>query len=469
MSSASELTWQVLLYGAIVLTYAGVGAALLRARTTLSKWLAGSYLAIYSENVVAFMMAMCGYDPHEWLLGHPQTTHYLTLVLISMWVTLLAVFLFTRRPQLPRLLDGLPPFRLSETRIRQGLLLTSLICALLSLGLSAGGYRGYYLADQYFYNPPPWRDVVESIIATGGTINLVLLLFDYVRYERIRYPEWILLLMWAAAGLVSGFKSQVVFPFFYALVAAWLTTGLRTRHWLFLWSAVVVAYGVVEPMREWRWSAGHDNGVRGLYDLTTTGSLTVPKFDDVALAFMARIDPAATGVQALEADQFGQVDAYRERLSEAYRYMLALAFVPRLVWPEKPLANHGAELSSELYGVSTNSVTPSGIVDSYLWSGYFGLAFNSILTAYFWVLAGLLLTKYMHRPLHYLPAVLLTPVLAMPTPIKAFHYIAILRAFAATALFYVIAKNVGLVQHNRSLRPAQRPTPGVHTSLMVGR
>jgi hypothetical protein len=459
MASASHFSWQLVLYGMIAFTYAGVAASLLDARTTPRKWLAGSYLLLFSESVVAFPMAVSGYDPYEWLLGHPQTTQYLALVLTSMWITLVAMVVFARNSRLPRLVGGLPPFRASESRIRQSLILVSLVCALLSLAFSAGGYHGYYLADEYFYEPPPWRDIVGSIIGTGAAINFVLLLFGYVTFGRIRGPERLLLLLWAGAGLANGFKSQVVFPFFYALVAAWLANQLRARHWAFFAIAVVVAYSVVEPMREWRWSAGHDNSVRGVYELTTTGSLTVPKLDDVALAFMARLDSAEIAVQALEADQFGQITGYRERLNEAYRYLPALTFVPRVLWPGKPLANHGGELSVELLNVSKNSVDPSAVVDSYLWGGYIGVVFNSILTAYCLTLAGRLITNYKHQPLRYLPALLLVPVLAMPPPIRAFYYITLLRAFVGTALFYGIARRVGLVRNDGPALPALRPIP----------
>ena len=130
------------------------------------------------------------------------------------------------------------------------------------------------------------------------------------------------------------------------------------------------------------------------------------------------------------------------------------------LWPNKPLANLGGGLSAELYGMSTNAVTPSTVVDSYLWGGYFGVVLNSILTAYFLVLAGLLLTNYMHQPLRYLPALLLVPMLAMPTQIKAFHYIAVIRALVETALFYAIARRLGIVRHRVTAVPLMRPMPG---------
>ena len=89
------------------------------------------------------------------------------------------------------------------------------------------------------------------------------------------------------------------------------------------------------------------------------------------------------------------------------------------------------------------------MVDSYLWFGHAGVLLNSILAGYFLVLAGLLLAKYMHQPLSYVPVLLLVPVLAMPVSIKAFHYVAILRALVGLALFYAIARRLGLVRDNR--------------------
>ena len=77
------------------------------------------------------------------------------------------------------------------------------------------------------------------------------------------------------------------------------------------------------------------------------------------------------------------------------------------------------------------------------------LNLNSILTAYFLVLASLLLTKYMHQPLRYLPAMLFVPVLAMPTQIKAYHYIVVIRALVVTAVFYAIARRLAIVALSR--------------------
>ena len=95
-------------------------------------------------------MALCGYDPYDWLLGHPQTTQYFGLVLTSMWVTLAAFVRVHQEPETatpPRRVASIAPVR----RVGCGscCFIASFVCALLSIVMSAGGYHGYYLAEEY--------------------------------------------------------------------------------------------------------------------------------------------------------------------------------------------------------------------------------------------------------------------------------------------------------------------------------
>ena len=221
----------------------------------------------------------------------------------------------------------------------------------LSIVMSAGGYHGYYLAEEYISNPPLWRDIAGLMVTIGsnGQFRAVAVRLHEARANSAA-RSGCSFSFGPAAGLASGFKMQVVFPFFCALVAAWLANRLGSRHWAFFALAFILAYGVIEPMRAWRWSADHDNALRGLYDLTTTEGVTLPEVGEAALAFLARVDFTATAVLTLEADQFGQVNGYRERLQATYRYLPALTFVPRLLWPDKPLGDHSRDLSAELYG-----------------------------------------------------------------------------------------------------------------------
>ena len=62
---------------------------------------------------------------------------------------------------------------------------SSVLCSVryLSLILSAGGYSGYFMAETYLDAPPPWRDMVSSIVEMGTFVNFVLLLVR-VRHAR---------------------------------------------------------------------------------------------------------------------------------------------------------------------------------------------------------------------------------------------------------------------------------------------
>src|SRR5262249_14597587 len=177
-------------------------------------------------------------------------------------------------------------------------------------------------------------------------------------------------------------KVLVVLPFFYILLAAWLTSRLRLRQIAVFGASLMVAYAVVEPLRGLRLSVSQDNALEGLTTLVSENLLTAPEITNVLSLFISRIDYTTTAVAALEADRHGQLEMYRSRLSEAYRYLPVLAFVPRAVWSDKPLVDYGRELSIALTGIETNSITPSGVVASYLWLGYLGVLVNAILVSY---------------------------------------------------------------------------------------
>jgi hypothetical protein len=182
----------------------------------------------------------------------------------------------------------------------------------------------------------------------------------------------------------------------------------------------------------------------------------------VVSLFLARIDYTTLGVEALEADRHGQLEAYRSRLSEAYQNLLILAFVPRAVWPNKPLFDYGRELSIALKGVETNAITPSSVVASYLWWGYPGVLINAILLSYLFVCAGHLLTTSLQDPLAYLPLLFLVTVIWTPESIVMARFVWILRAVVAVGLFYLVAGQVGLLRKTVRVQPRRGRCRGPH-------
>jgi len=414
---------------------------------------------------------MLGDERYLWLLGHPDTTLYFSVVLVSMAATLAGFFAFThRRPHL-RLFDAIPALRASNASLRFGAMVFSAACAVASIVMSATGYFGYFTATAYLYSPPVWLDTARTVIGIGGGTLFVLFVAAGVAHRRFTASEWSVAALWSLAGLASGMKSLVMLPFFYILLATWLTGRFRLRQVAVFGASIMVAYAVVEPLRGLRLSVSKDNALEGLTVLVSEDLLTVPEVTNVLSLFLDRIDYTVIGVEALEADRHGQLEVYRSRLSEAYRYLPALAFIPRAVWPNKPLADYGRELSITLDGMETSSISPTGVVASYLWLGFPGVVVNAILLSYLLVFSGRLLTTSLHDPLAYLPVMLLVNLIWTPESIVVSRYVGILRAVVEVGLFYLIAGQLGLlrkvgrgVQSYRPLRPkpgSTRPQPRV--------
>ena len=205
--------------------------------------------------------------------------------------------------------------------------------------------------------------------------------------------------------------------------------------------------------------SSEDNALEGLTALVSEDLLTAPEVANVLSLFLGRIDYTTIGVEALEADRHGQLEVYRSRLSEAYRYLPVLAFVPRAVWPDKPLFDYGRELYIALTGMDTNAITPSGVVASYLWLGYPGVLVNAILLSYLFVCSGRLLTTSLHDPLAYLPVLLPVILIWTPESIVMSRYVIILRAFVAVGLFYLMAGQLGLLRKVGRALPRQESSP----------
>ena len=321
MPTDEHYTWQVALYLIVALTYGCAVVFVVKARTPLRKWLGASFLVTYLENVVAFPAAMFGDERYLWLLGHPDTTLYLSIVLVSVATTLAGFFVFThRRPQL-RLFDAIPPLRASTSSLRLGSMVFSTACAVASIVMSASGYFGYFTATAYLYSPPVWLDTARTVIGIGGGTLFVLFVAAGAAHRRFTASEWSVAALWSLAGLASGFKTLVVLPFFYILLAAWLTGRLRLRHVAVFVASLMVAYTLVEPLRGLRLSVSEDNALEGLGTLVSEDLVTAPEATNVLSSFLSRIDYTTIGVAALEADRHGQLEVYRSRLSEAYRYL----------------------------------------------------------------------------------------------------------------------------------------------------
>lgn len=444
METSQELILQVVLYLGILAFYATAVVRMVRGRSRAEQWTAFCLALFFLENVVTYPAALAGYTSYAWLLGNPVTTFYLFVVLVGIATAMTAAWAYTRFTAIPRILDDLPPLRMNEAlvlRVAYGLSCTA---AVASIVLSGVGLHGYFMEERFLYEVPTWLSIMRTLVNVCLGLSFIVFLSAYAKDGRENATGWLLACLWSIAGIASAFKMYVIMPFAFIALAAWLTRRrLRVVHVAVLIGAVFLAYGIVEPMRQLRWETNYtalESLAAVLSDRGYTAADTTPVLERV----MQRIDFTATAVEALEADRDGRLPRYRARLEEAYGLIPLLAYIPAALWPDKPLADLGRELSIALSGIETNSITPSHVVASYLWLGIPGVILNSLVCTYFFVLGARLLERYGGQRMVYVPVIFLVLVFTAPGSIMAFHYVTIIRALTLFGLFYAAAYSLDL-------------------------
>lgn len=414
--------------------------ALYRARggmKDLSSWPCLMFAVGFSSNALAVPLAILGYEPYGWMLDLPVTTTYGWIVVAAMASFWSGYLVVSRSVRNWRWIDSVPRLNIPTSKFAQALYVFSLAGGITSIVLSALGYYGYFTSEAVVYEPPVWLDITRFLITLQGGV-LLFILWQEFRTGRPTPTAWLLASIWVVSGIVAGFKTQVIMAGFFVVIAAWLTRKLRWGHLAFLTGLLFFSYSIVEPLREIRNYSQNDNAVQGLGQLMSSGSTNQMTVEDVIEQIVRRADYGTTAVMSLAAAENGHLSYYEARLVQTYELIPLLAFVPRAVWPDKPLADLGRDLSIDLEDISTNSVTPSQAVGSYLWGGFLGVVFNNFLFGMAVTLCGALILRYGHEPLQYFPVLLCACILSLADTVMAYYYILGLRFLFATFCFYLL-------------------------------
>jgi hypothetical protein len=195
------------------------------------------------------------------------------------------------------------------------------IAQFLNIGLAAGTLSYFLIFLHYFQN----REVgVRSPIAT---IFVVILLFTHV-----------------LLGMLTAFKSQVVIPLLVMGLAYFLATHrIPVRFLVMSFFALILAYEVVEPFRSYlaqqnqaptsiEEAIGALNNSYQLRD-QLRHSEEGARAGDIA----ERFDIAGMTMLAIDYVEHGDLQRYERReFQNSILLAPVLAFIPRVVWPEKP-------------------------------------------------------------------------------------------------------------------------------------
>ena len=246
------------------------------------------------------------------------------------------------------------------------LLLTAVAARLLQVRLGVFGYSSSHEQLSALGGITQYLGMLASL----GLLALVLAALTYFwQPGSARNKGWLVaaLVIEVAFGLLSGFKSQVAMPFVIVGICQYVRNGRLPATWIagFL-VALVFAYGVIEPFRNAIRADG--GGQRSFAQIAGTMATAQSGHDT------ERAGDAPTWVKILARSSLtldGSVGIEykdsREAMPEGSPKFLtnmllapAYAWIPRIIWTEKPVGNLGLWYTRVVMKRNVLSATASG-------------------------------------------------------------------------------------------------------------
>jgi len=255
------------------------------------------------------------------------------------------------------------------------LVLVSLVARLAQIKLGVFGYSSSY--DRLVE-----LGSVTQYLAMGaslGSVALVVASLDlFSDRPRPSARLWfaLVVVVEVVLGLLSGFKSAVAMPFVIVGVCKYLRSGRLPLVWV-AWfvMAIVLAYAVIEPFRA---QSNLDPSFQAtsiveILDNFVASGGQQEKHDAKAPLWLSMLARSSYGhIGSLGVSFRDERDELPEGSPKFMRNLLlapAYAFVPRLIWPSKPLGNLGLWYTQVVIGLNHFSSTAMGPVTYLYFAG----------------------------------------------------------------------------------------------------
>jgi len=412
-----------------------------------SSWFCLFFAMYFTGNVFGYLFASLNDPFFRWMKGLSATTLHGQILVTAMMVSWIVHLLVRRHIASVRLFKRLPTLVVQDAKLDQVFRKSAFVGAALAMVLSLSGYLGYFIRPEYLENPPSWLEVAKGIIAACNGALFLVVAREFRSSGKTSKSTNFLLIVWVVAGLFAGFKTMVVSPALILMVGAWLSQKLMARHFAVFGFLVVLAYSVVEPLREAKIRSRTLTARQGMMEVLGSDEFAMMSVTQVIESFSRRIDFTTTGVQTLQAYERNGLKETERRLREYFRLFPIMAAVPRGMWPDKPLANIGAVLCVELSGISRNSVTPSTPVMTFVWHGWPSVFLVYSVWAVLCTVGGQIVANTKMQFYQYSPFILFAVILSQTSEIMASTYIIILRLSGVLVLLYWF----GLMSKSRSV------------------
>ncbi|MEO7916128.1 MAG: hypothetical protein ABIR16_00670, partial [Dokdonella sp.] len=210
-----------------------------------------------------------------------------------------------------------------------------------------------------------------GMLASLGLLALLLAALTYFWQPRsARNRSWLIavLLIEVVFGLLSGFKSQVGMPFVIVGICYYVRSGRLPAIWIASFVvALVVAYAVIEPFRN-ATQAGGGGDQRSFMQIA--GAMTAAQSGSGAgieqdtptwIKILARSSLTSDGSVGIEYKDSGEtMPEGSPRFLVNMLLAPAYAWIPRIIWTEKPLGNLGLWYTQVVMKKNIMSATASG-------------------------------------------------------------------------------------------------------------
>jgi hypothetical protein len=233
------------------------------------------------------------------------------------------------------------------------------------------GIFGYSSDRATLYEYAAYRQYLEHAAALGllALFLIAVDLFNRPSLNRLLLGAIFIadLLLEIGFGFLSGFKSQVISPAIVVGVAYFLVRGRIPIKWVL--GAIILmiaAYAIVERFREIRHSfySFESTSALSILDAVTTAASTGSNDNQrsVLVTVAGRAELITPTIRAL---QFSETALDWGSDAPAFLSSILLAplhaFVPRLIWPDKPANNAGIWFYTRVYGGDASGFTSVGM------------------------------------------------------------------------------------------------------------
>ena len=217
---------------------------------------------------------------------------------------------------------------------------------------------------------------ISQYLAMASRLGLLALALTALQIYRLggqqmdKLMMMVLLVVEVAFGFLSGFKLAVLTPIIVVILCRYMAgRGISRSHVLAGVVLLPLAYAVIEPFRQSYNSQGR-GGASDFASVATmlVANVSVSEGDPLTAASLFQQVTLRANLSNIGAHGIDYADDPARHSSDDPEFLQnilmapAMAFIPRTVWPSKPLANSGEWYTKQVLWLQMNSSTAMGPV-----------------------------------------------------------------------------------------------------------